>query len=98
MPKKITGSTKLKPEPGSKKAEEAKVPAPPARADEPAPGTNTVVVAQPSTQSGQPRVLVLLGVLLALEAVVHPGIKQWLTGVIQGLNTGLSKASKPGGK
>jgi hypothetical protein len=86
------GPTKLTPEPGSKKAQ----PESPGRADEPAPGnsTTTVVQMQPPPASGQPRVLVLLGVLLALEAVVHPGIKTWLQGVIAGLNTGLSKGAK----
>jgi hypothetical protein len=39
--------------------------------------------------TGQTRVLVLLVVLFALEAVVHPGIKQFVTGAISGISTAL---------
>lgn len=39
---------------------------------------------------GQTRVLVLLIVLFALEAVIHPGIKQFVGGAINQWNAGLS--------
>jgi hypothetical protein len=46
---------------------------------------------------GQTRVLVLLVVLLALEAVVHPGIKQWINGTISAINTTFSGGSTHNG-
>lgn len=53
---------------------------------------------------GQTRVIVLLLVLFALEAVIHPGIKQWIANVrgqVGGaLNLGAnsnSNATKPAG-
>jgi hypothetical protein len=46
---------------------------------------------------GQWRVFGLLLLLLALEMVVHPGVKQWLSGTINGFNTALNSAA-PGGK
>jgi hypothetical protein len=42
--------------------------------------------------TGQNRVLVLLIVLFALEAVVHPGIKQWVALAINGWNSTLGGA------
>ena len=39
--------------------------------------------------TGQTRVLVLLIVLFAMEAVIHPGIKQWVAGAINQWNAAL---------
>lgn len=47
--------------------------------------------------SGQWRVFGLLLLLLALELVIQPAIKQGLAGLLNGFNTALSQAS-PGGK
>ena len=46
-------------------------------------------------QPGQARVVVLLLVLLALEIVVHPAVKTWLTGLINGWNSVLYSAMNP---
>ena len=46
---------------------------------------------------GQTRVTVLIFVLLALEMIVHPAIKQWLSGMINGWNSALNSAAHPGG-
>ena len=45
---------------------------------------------------GQWRVIVLLIVLFALEMVIHPAVKGWVAGTINGFNTALNSAS--GGK
>ena len=46
-------------------------------------------------QPGQARVIGLLLVLLALEIVVHPAVKTWLTVLINGWNTALFHAANP---
>lgn len=46
-------------------------------------------------QPGQARVIGLILVLLALEVVLHPAIKTWLSGLINGWNTALSGAANP---
>lgn len=38
---------------------------------------------------GQTRVMVLLIVLLALEMIVHPGVKQFISGAIGGVRASL---------
>jgi hypothetical protein len=44
---------------------------------------------------GQTRVLVLLIVLFAMEAVVHPGIKQWLQAAKSQVSGALSMPGQP---
>lgn len=46
-------------------------------------------------QPGQARVIGLILVLLALEVVLHPAIKTWLSGLITGWNTALNSAANP---
>jgi hypothetical protein len=43
---------------------------------------------------GQTRVIVLLIVLMALEAVVHPGIKEWVQAAATQWNTALASTGK----